>query len=86
MFDAKNAPTLVNYSQLQAGTIQQQHALDQTLIDSKYYLVFVKGIDWFETNFMVANPSKFKIMFLGLHQTHEFLVVQMLSLSFTLDY
>ena len=27
--------------------------------------------DWFETNFMVANPSKFKIMFLGLHQTHK---------------
>ena len=28
-------------------------------------------LDWFETNFMVANPSKFKIMFLGLHQTHK---------------
>ena len=28
-------------------------------------------LDWFETNPMVANPSKFKIMFLGLHQTHK---------------
>ena len=28
-------------------------------------------LDRFETNFMVANPSKFQIMFLGLHQTHK---------------
>ena len=28
-------------------------------------------LDWFETNFMVANPSKFQIMFLGLHQPHK---------------
>ena len=28
-------------------------------------------LDWHETDFMVANPSKFKIIFLGLHQTHK---------------
>ena len=28
-------------------------------------------LDWFETNFMVANPFKFQIMFLGLHQPHK---------------
>ena len=31
--DAKNEPTLVNCSQLQAGTTLQQHALEQTLIN-----------------------------------------------------
>ena len=28
-------------------------------------------LDWLETNFVVANPSKFKLMFLGLYQTHK---------------
>ena len=28
-------------------------------------------LDWFETNLMVANPAKFKLMFLGLNQKHK---------------
>ena len=28
-------------------------------------------LDWFETNLMVANPAKFKLMFLRLNQTHN---------------
>ena len=28
-------------------------------------------LDWFETNLMVANPAKVKIVFLGLNQTHK---------------
>ena len=29
------------------------------------------ALDWFETNFMVASPSKLKVISLGLHQTHQ---------------
>ena len=42
MPDAKNEPTLVNSSKLQAGTTLQYYPLEQTLIDDDLYLVFVK--------------------------------------------
>ena len=37
------------------------------------YLELDVGItlDWFETNLMVANPAKFKLMLFGLNQTHK---------------
>ena len=40
--DTKSEPTLVDCSQLQAGTMLQQHALEQTPIDKNGNLVFVK--------------------------------------------
>ena len=42
--DTKNEPTLVNCSQLQAGTALQQHTLEQTLINDNWYLAFVKSV------------------------------------------
>ena len=40
--NAKNEQTLVNWSQLHAGTTLQQYALEQALTDHNWYLAFVK--------------------------------------------
>ena len=61
--DNKNEPTLVNCSQLQAGTTLQQRALEQILNDDNWYLVFVKvGAYALQT---ISNGSFEIVVFLG---------------------